>query len=80
MLRATTFKVTNGAMTRLWTRKSEEREQLTHFCFPLHWILVSDCSPSLPDLETHLQYLNDTRDFYGFLKRIRKAFIEFSKK
>ncbi|KAG0338194.1 kinetochore-associated Ndc80 complex subunit spc25 [Podila horticola] len=43
-------------------------------------VKVSDCSPNLPDLETHLQYLNDTRDFYGFLKRIRKAFVELTRK
>ncbi|GJJ68905.1 kinetochore protein Spc25, fungi type [Entomortierella parvispora] len=40
---------------------------------------VYDCSPLLPDLESLVRYLNDTRDFYGFLKKARKAFQEVAK-
>ncbi|KAI1309952.1 kinetochore-associated Ndc80 complex subunit spc25 [Mortierella claussenii] len=45
-----------------------------------HDFAVSDCSPALPELSSLLRYLNDTRDFYGFLKRARKAFKDLSKK
>jgi len=41
--------------------------------------IVYDCSPLLPDLESLVRYLNDTRDFYGFLKKARKAFQEVAK-
>ncbi|KAF9383140.1 kinetochore-associated Ndc80 complex subunit spc25 [Mortierella sp. AD011] len=45
-----------------------------------HEFAVSDCTPNLPELPSLLRYLNDTRDFYGFLKRVRKAFKDLSKK
>lgn len=32
------------------------------------------CKPNLPNLQSHLDWLNMTRDFFGFLKRIRKEF------
>lgn len=63
----------------VFTRISEqdwEKEFTVTVDVSHHDFQVSECSPNLPDLDTHLQYLNDTRDFYGFLKRIRKAFIE----
>ncbi|KAG0057064.1 kinetochore-associated Ndc80 complex subunit spc25 [Gryganskiella cystojenkinii] len=40
---------------------------------------VYDCSPQLPDLTSLVRYLNDSRDFYGFLKKARKAFQEVAK-
>ncbi|KAF9426554.1 kinetochore-associated Ndc80 complex subunit spc25 [Podila epigama] len=45
-----------------------------------HDFSVSECSPSLPDLDVHLQFLNDSRDLFGFLKRVRRAFKEMSKR
>ncbi|KAF9992549.1 kinetochore-associated Ndc80 complex subunit spc25 [Entomortierella chlamydospora] len=45
-----------------------------------HEFAVSDCTPNLPELPSLLRHLNDTRDFYGFLKRVRKAFKDLSKK
>ncbi|KAF9351344.1 kinetochore-associated Ndc80 complex subunit spc25 [Mortierella sp. AD094] len=45
-----------------------------------HEFAVSDCTPNIPELPSLLRYLNDTRDFYGFLKRVRKAFKDLSKK
>ncbi|KAG0212264.1 kinetochore-associated Ndc80 complex subunit spc25 [Mortierella sp. GBA30] len=41
---------------------------------------VSECSPSLPELPSLVRYLNDTRDLYGFLKRVRKGFKDLCKK
>ncbi|KAF9185902.1 kinetochore-associated Ndc80 complex subunit spc25 [Haplosporangium sp. Z 11] len=41
---------------------------------------VSECTPSLPELPSLLQHLNETRDFYGFLKRARKAFKDLPNK
>jgi hypothetical protein len=34
----------------------------------------------LPDLSPLARYLNDTRDFYGFIKKVRKAFKDMTKK
>ncbi|KAF8934461.1 kinetochore-associated Ndc80 complex subunit spc25 [Dissophora ornata] len=45
-----------------------------------HDFAVSDCDPVLPELPSLLRYLNDTRDFYGFLKRVRKTFKDSAKK
>lgn len=33
------------------------------------------CTPSLPDLDTLMSQLNDSKDFYGFLKAVRGAFV-----
>ncbi|KAF9570201.1 kinetochore-associated Ndc80 complex subunit spc25 [Mortierella alpina] len=41
---------------------------------------VSECVPSLPELPSLVRYLNDTRDLYGFLKRVRKGFKDLCKK
>ncbi|KAG0249252.1 kinetochore-associated Ndc80 complex subunit spc25 [Mortierella polycephala] len=41
---------------------------------------VSECTPNLPELSSLLQHLNETRDFYGFLKRARKAFKDLPNK
>ncbi|TPX48136.1 hypothetical protein SeLEV6574_g02193 [Synchytrium endobioticum] len=38
--------------------------------------LVSDCHPLVDDLDANLRLLNQTRDFYDFLKRMRRSFIE----
>ncbi|KAF9113692.1 kinetochore-associated Ndc80 complex subunit spc25 [Mortierella sp. AM989] len=45
-----------------------------------HEFAVSECSPDLQELSSLLKYLNETRDFYGFLKRVRKAFKDSTKK
>lgn len=45
-----------------------------------HDYAVADCNPSLPELPSLIRYLNDTRDFYGFIKKVRKAFKDQSKK
>ncbi|KAJ1657088.1 kinetochore-associated Ndc80 complex subunit spc25 [Dispira simplex] len=39
---------------------------------------VPTCNPMVPQLEDHLAWLNRTRDFYGFLKRMRQAFVEYT--
>lgn len=36
--------------------------------------LVSDCRPALPELPSILAQLNQSRDFYGFIKTIRAKF------
>ena len=36
--------------------------------------LVTDCSPALPELPSILASLNQSRDFYGFIKTIRTKF------
>ncbi|KAF9937951.1 kinetochore-associated Ndc80 complex subunit spc25 [Mortierella antarctica] len=41
---------------------------------------ASECVPSLPELPSLVRYLNDTRDLYGFLKRVRKGFKDLCKK
>ncbi|KAJ2401518.1 kinetochore-associated Ndc80 complex subunit spc25 [Coemansia sp. RSA 2559] len=38
---------------------------------------VTSCKPNLSNLESHVEWLNATRDFFGFLKRIRHEFVEF---
>ncbi|KAF9439098.1 kinetochore-associated Ndc80 complex subunit spc25 [Entomortierella beljakovae] len=45
-----------------------------------HEFAVSECSHNIPELPSLLKHLNETRDFYGFLKRIRKSFKDFAKK
>ncbi|KAF9348600.1 kinetochore-associated Ndc80 complex subunit spc25 [Mortierella sp. NVP85] len=45
-----------------------------------HEYAVAECSPMLPDLSSLVRYLNDTRDFYGFIKKVRKAFKDMTKK
>ncbi|KAK3827433.1 MAG: chromosome segregation protein Spc25-domain-containing protein [Benniella sp.] len=45
-----------------------------------HEYAVAECSPILPGLSSLVRYLNDTRDFYGFIKRVRKAFKDMTKK
>ncbi|KAF9583059.1 kinetochore-associated Ndc80 complex subunit spc25 [Lunasporangiospora selenospora] len=42
--------------------------------------LVSDCTPTLPELPSLLRQLNETRDFYGFLKHARQGFKELARK
>ncbi|KAJ2781858.1 kinetochore-associated Ndc80 complex subunit spc25 [Coemansia javaensis] len=37
---------------------------------------VTECSPALADLQAHVDRLNTNRDFFGFLKRIRRAFAD----
>ncbi|KAI9466472.1 kinetochore-associated Ndc80 complex subunit spc25 [Coemansia sp. RSA 989] len=37
---------------------------------------VKKCSPVIADLQTHVDWLNASRDFFGFLKRIRRGFVE----
>ncbi|KAG9321623.1 hypothetical protein KVV02_006727 [Mortierella alpina] len=41
---------------------------------------ASECVPSLPELPSLVRYLNDTRDLYGFLKRVRMGFKDLCKK
>ncbi|KAF9959500.1 kinetochore-associated Ndc80 complex subunit spc25 [Mortierella alpina] len=41
---------------------------------------ASECAPTLPELPSLVRYLNDTRDLYGFLKRVRKGFKDLCKK
>ncbi|KAJ2496093.1 kinetochore-associated Ndc80 complex subunit spc25 [Coemansia sp. RSA 2052] len=36
---------------------------------------ATDCKPPLPGLQGHVEWLNTSRDFYGFLKRVRREFI-----
>jgi kinetochore protein Spc25, fungi type len=36
--------------------------------------LVTDCNPALPELPSLLANLNQSRDFYGFIKSIRGKF------
>ncbi|KAF9921724.1 kinetochore-associated Ndc80 complex subunit spc25 [Linnemannia zychae] len=67
----------------VFTRISEqdwEREYSITVDVSQHDFAVSDCSPSLPELPALLRYLNETRDFYGFLKKARQAFKDLSKK
>ncbi|KAG0371749.1 kinetochore-associated Ndc80 complex subunit spc25 [Mortierella sp. AD032] len=67
----------------VFTRISEqdwEREYTITLDVSQHHFSASDCSPALPELPALLQYLNETRDFYGFMKRVRQAFKDFSKK
>ncbi|KAF9904317.1 kinetochore-associated Ndc80 complex subunit spc25 [Linnemannia zychae] len=67
----------------VFTRISEqdwEREYTITLDVSQHEFSVSDCSPALPELPSLLRYLNETRDFYGFLKKVRQAFKDFSKK
>ncbi|KAJ2805260.1 kinetochore-associated Ndc80 complex subunit spc25 [Coemansia guatemalensis] len=37
---------------------------------------VTKCTPALANLQTHVDWLNMSRDFFGFLKRIRREFAE----
>ncbi|KAJ2615205.1 kinetochore-associated Ndc80 complex subunit spc25 [Coemansia sp. RSA 1365] len=37
---------------------------------------VTVCTPPLSNLKTHVDWLNISRDFFGFLKRIRQGFVE----
>lgn len=36
--------------------------------------LASDCTPPLPELPGLVATLNETRDFYGFVKHVRQRF------
>ncbi|KAF9954774.1 kinetochore-associated Ndc80 complex subunit spc25 [Modicella reniformis] len=45
-----------------------------------HDYSVAECNPVLPEVQSLLRYLNDTRDFYGFIKKVRKAFKDLTKK
>ncbi|KAI9334835.1 chromosome segregation protein Spc25-domain-containing protein [Zopfochytrium polystomum] len=38
---------------------------------------IIECTPRLPTLDSLVKFLNDTRDFFRFLKEIRKEFVEF---
>jgi kinetochore protein Spc25, fungi type len=40
----------------------------------LHLLPVLDCKPSLPNLEELVGQLNETREFFEFLKWMRQAF------
>jgi hypothetical protein len=40
---------------------------------------VYDCQPMLPRLNEQVKYLNESRDFYRYLKEMRKAFVELVK-
>ncbi|KAJ1665487.1 kinetochore-associated Ndc80 complex subunit spc25 [Coemansia sp. RSA 1813] len=37
---------------------------------------ATSCKPKLASLESHIEWLNATRDFFGFLKRVRHEFVE----
>ncbi|KAI9501530.1 kinetochore-associated Ndc80 complex subunit spc25 [Coemansia spiralis] len=37
---------------------------------------ATKCKPEIADLDSHVEWLNTTRDFFGFLKRIRREFVE----
>lgn len=39
---------------------------------------VIECQPGLPHMSPLLERLNMDRDFYGFLKRVRKAFVSLA--
>ncbi|KAJ1918836.1 kinetochore-associated Ndc80 complex subunit spc25 [Mycoemilia scoparia] len=39
---------------------------------------VSRCDPEIPEMDALVSQLNQTRDFYGFLKHVRKAFSNIS--
>ncbi|KAJ3290747.1 hypothetical protein HDU76_007365, partial [Blyttiomyces sp. JEL0837] len=41
---------------------------------------VTDCVPLLPNLSDLTVFLNETRDFYRFLKEMRKGFVEHSRR
>ncbi|KAJ2723991.1 kinetochore-associated Ndc80 complex subunit spc25 [Coemansia sp. Benny D115] len=41
-----------------------------------HEYRVTNCQPAIMDMQDHVDWLNDSRDFFGFLKRIRKEFVE----
>ena len=41
--------------------------------------IVTRCEPALPKVEYLLIWLNATRDFYTFLKLMRKGFMELAK-
>ncbi|KAG0361712.1 kinetochore-associated Ndc80 complex subunit spc25 [Gamsiella multidivaricata] len=67
----------------VFTRISEQdwdREYTITVDVSQHEFAVEDCSPALPELQLLLRYLNETRDFYGFLKKVRKAFKDLAKK
>ncbi|KAJ3053239.1 kinetochore-associated Ndc80 complex subunit spc25, partial [Rhizophlyctis rosea] len=40
---------------------------------------VVSCSPQITDLNKLVKWLNDSRDFYAFLKAMRKAFSDYAK-
>ncbi|KAK3816762.1 MAG: chromosome segregation protein Spc25-domain-containing protein [Linnemannia elongata] len=67
----------------IFTRISEqdwEKEYSITLDVSQHEFSASDCSPELPELPALLRYLNETRDFYGFMKKVRQAFRDLSKK
>ncbi|KAJ2771337.1 kinetochore-associated Ndc80 complex subunit spc25 [Coemansia nantahalensis] len=37
---------------------------------------ATDCTPALAELQTHVDWLNLSRDFFGFLKRVRRGFAD----
>ena len=37
-----------------------------------------DCHPLVDDLDTQVKLLNESRDFYDFLKAMRRSFIEYA--
>ena len=49
----------------------------------LNWVsiyfTVVSCSPPIADLDKLVKWLNDSRDFYAFLKAMRKAFSDYAK-
>jgi hypothetical protein len=40
---------------------------------------VTRCEPAIPKVDDLLIWLNATRDFYTFLKLMRKGFMELAK-
>lgn len=39
---------------------------------------VYDCHPPVPDLEANVKLLNESRDIFDFMKRMRRSFIEYA--
>ncbi|KAJ2081932.1 kinetochore-associated Ndc80 complex subunit spc25 [Coemansia sp. RSA 988] len=37
---------------------------------------ITKCTPALANIQSHVDWLNMSRDFFGFLKRIRRGFAE----
>ncbi|KAI8868286.1 hypothetical protein GQ42DRAFT_164234 [Ramicandelaber brevisporus] len=40
---------------------------------------VAKCDPMLPDIADHLEWLRKSRDFFGFLKRVRGSFVQLAR-
>jgi hypothetical protein len=44
--------------------------------FNVLYAIVSHCSPPLQEMELLLNQLNNDREIYTFVKRVRKAFVD----